>query len=513
MSTGESRKQRAVIYCRVSGKKQLKGSGLDSQEHRCRQYADAKDYDVVARFPDDVSGGGDFMKRPGMVALLKFLDDHPEENFVVIFDDLKRYARDVEFHLKLRRMMNERGAIRECLNFNFEDTPEGKFTETISAAAGEYERETMGRQNWQKSVARIEQGYCVQAVPPVGYKYVAAKSGGKILVKDEPSASILTEALEGYETRRFETQTEVKRFLESHPEFPKNGKNGMLAKQSVVNILRRHLYAGLVDGRPWGVSIQEGRHEGLISVEVFNRIQERLDGGVYAPARKDVAVDFPLRGAVCCSSCDTPLTAGWSKGKYKKYPYYFCRAKGCAMYGKTIARQKIEGAFESLLSELQPTRSLVDMTAAMFRNCWDIQLEQAASIAKAVKREAVDAERKIEKLLDAVVEASNPRVISAYEKQIEKLERQRLELHEKERELSKSPDSFDDLFELSIRFLSSPWKLWNTGRFDMQRLVLKLTFTEHLRYCRESGFRTPQTTVPFAFLGDFMLKQKMVPHG
>ncbi|MCD8570652.1 MAG: recombinase family protein [Alphaproteobacteria bacterium] len=33
----------AVIYCRVSSKKQATGGhGLDSQEHRCREYARAK---------------------------------------------------------------------------------------------------------------------------------------------------------------------------------------------------------------------------------------------------------------------------------------------------------------------------------------------------------------------------------------------------------------------------------------------------------------------------------------
>ena len=61
----------ALIYCRVSGKKQaIAGAGLESQEHRCRDYANGKGYIVEGVFPDDVSGGGDFMKRPGMVALL-----------------------------------------------------------------------------------------------------------------------------------------------------------------------------------------------------------------------------------------------------------------------------------------------------------------------------------------------------------------------------------------------------------------------------------------------------------
>ncbi len=57
--------ENAIIYCRVSTKAQTtRGHGLGSQETRCRQYAETKGYDVAAVFPDDVSGGGDFMKRP-----------------------------------------------------------------------------------------------------------------------------------------------------------------------------------------------------------------------------------------------------------------------------------------------------------------------------------------------------------------------------------------------------------------------------------------------------------------
>lgn len=149
----------ALIYCRVSGKKQTaEGSGLESQEHRCRQYADAQGYDIEGVFPDDVSGGGNFMKRPGMVALLSFLDAQPHKRYVIIFDDLKRFARDTEFHLKLRQELTARGAVPECLNFRFEDTPEGEFVETIIAAQGELERKQISRQTAQKMKARVEGG-------------------------------------------------------------------------------------------------------------------------------------------------------------------------------------------------------------------------------------------------------------------------------------------------------------------------------------------------------------------
>ena len=47
--------QYAVIYCRVSSQKQKKtGHGLDSQELRCRQHAEAMGYVVEATFPDDI---------------------------------------------------------------------------------------------------------------------------------------------------------------------------------------------------------------------------------------------------------------------------------------------------------------------------------------------------------------------------------------------------------------------------------------------------------------------------
>src|SRR5688572_23184055 len=104
-------RQKALIYCRVSAKTQeAEGHGLESQEHRCRQHAAEKGYEVAAVFPDTISGGGDFMKRRGMVALLSFIDAQPGEPFVVIFDDLKRFARDTRFHIELREAFRKRGA-------------------------------------------------------------------------------------------------------------------------------------------------------------------------------------------------------------------------------------------------------------------------------------------------------------------------------------------------------------------------------------------------------------------
>tara|TARA_X000000950_G_scaffold225849_2_gene272448 strand:+ start:641 stop:2323 length:1683 start_codon:yes stop_codon:yes gene_type:complete len=505
---------KALIYCRVSTKKQLQGAGLSSQEHRCRQYCEAKNYSVEAVFPDDASGGGDFMKRPGMVALLQYLDAHARERFVVVFDDLRRYSRDIEFHFRLRREMEDRHATRECLNFNFDDTPEGLIHEGFVTLTGHYERLVNYRQSRQKSIARLEQGFCVQSIPPIGYRYEKASMGGKMLVRNEPDASVVQELLEGYASGRFASQAEVTRFINNHPTFPTRNATKKMTQYTVVKMLRQPLYAGLVGSAKFGVPTRPGHHDGLVSIETFQRIQDRLDGRSYAAPRIDIAEDFPLRSAVCCAECDTPLTGGWSKGKYKKYPYMFCRQKGCSQYGKTIPRGKIEGEFEELLAAMQPTQGLVDVATAMFRDVWDRQAEQSAAMSAALKRDIKKIEEKITQTIDAVVEATNPRVVSAYEKRIEGLEMDKLALLEKSQNLGKPRAPFGELLELSLRFLSNPCTIWKKGGYELRQIVLRLVFPGHLQYSRKEGFRTPKISLPFKALGAFSgVKNEMVPRG
>ena len=503
---------RALIYCRVSSKKQTsEGSGLDSQEYRCRQYAEAKGYSVEAVFPDDVSGGGDFMKRPGMVALLAYMDARAGERFVVIFDDLKRYARDVEFHLKLRRIMQERGAVRECLNFNFEDTPEGKFNEIISAAAGELERLQHARQSKQKSMARVEQGYCIQATPPIGLKYVKAKGGGKVLVHDEPYASIVREAMEGFASGRFASQSEVKRFLEAQPEYPKTMAGGGVRIQKVRWMLGQILYAGYVAAPKWGIPMRDGQHEGLISKETFWRIQDRLKGRPAMPARKDMDDDFPLRNAVACASCGFSLTGGWSKGRRKHYAYYRCHHHGCDERGKGIPVQTLNQRFEDILKALTPAPPLLEMVKAMFARAWEAQQARLQETIEVHANRAREIEAEIAKVVDRMLEVSNPRALKAFEDRLETLERDKMIALAKASQKPAPARPFAEVFEHTIRFLAMPHETWRLGNPLARRLVTRLVFEAPLTYDRNTGCLNTKKSNVFKLLeGHNALKGKMV---
>lgn len=493
--------RRAIIYCRVSDKKQKHdGDGLHSQEHRCREYAASRGYEVEAVFHDDVSGGGDFMNRPGMVAMLRFLETQAHDGYVVVFDDLKRFARDTIFHLKLRQELAAYRATVECLNFKFEDTPEGQFVETVIAAQGQLERLQNRRQTLQKMKARLERGYYVFAAP-VGYRYEKVEGHGRMLVRDEPLASIVQEALESYASGRFQLQAEVKRFLASHPEYPRD-RGGEVRAQRVTDLLKRPVYAGYVESPDWGVTLRKGHHEPLISFQTYRAIQDRLLGKAKAPARKNLNADFPLRGAVVCGHCGTPLTACWTTGKYLRYPYYLCPKRGCESYGKSIRRATIEGEFETLLHQLRPAPALFRVARAMFEDLWNQRLATAETSRSGLETELAKIERDVEQFLDRIAQAQLPSVITAYENRIRRLEERKIEIGERITNCGRPLRSFDEALRTSLDFLANPCNLWASERLEHKKAVLKLAFADRLAYVRDEGFRTPDLALPFKVLAE-----------
>lgn len=313
----QEKPQKAVIYCRVSSAKQMReGDGLSSQETRCREYASYKDYEVVEVFRDDISGGS--AARPAMIAMLNFLKKHRAEGCAVIIDDISRLARDVETHIKLRTSISNAGGKLVSPSIEFGEDSDSILVENLLASVSQHQRQKNGEQTKNRMRARAMNGYWV-FYPPIGYRYEKVAGHGKLLVRDEPVASIIAEALDGYASGRFETQVEVKRFLESQPAYPKNDK-GEVHQERVTELMTRAVYAGHISNESWGLTLIPAKHEALITLQTYQAIQERRNGVAKAPARKDLNEDFPLRGFVTCGCCGEPLTACWTKGAQRTIP-------------------------------------------------------------------------------------------------------------------------------------------------------------------------------------------------
>ena len=492
-----NKQTKAVIYCRVSNKTQTtRGDGLGSQETRCREYAKYKGYEVEAVFTDDVSGG--LIKRPGMQAMLKHMSKYRKNPRVAIIDDISRLARGLDAHLQLRGAIAKAGATLESPSIEFGDDSDSVLVENLLASVSQHQRQKNSEQTLNRMKSRLKNGYWVFQAP-IGYRYQKTSGQGKILVRDEPIASIIQEALEGYASGRFQLQTEVKRFLEAFPVFPRDRK-GQIHPQKVTNLLTRVFYAGYVESEDWQVSLRLGRHEGIISLETFKAIQDRLTSNAKTPARKNLNEDFPLRGFVSCGECGHNLTACWSKGRAAHHPYYMCFKKGCSHYRKSIRRDVIEGEFEQFLLSLKPTKELFNLALSMFKDLWGYRIAFQKNQSKTLELEISKTESKIEQLLDRVVDSESESVVSAYEKRIGELQLEKQIKQEKISNCGRPIRDFDESFRTAINFLANPHQLWATGHMADRHAVMKLTFADKLGYVRGEGFRTPETTLPFKAL-------------
>ncbi|MEM1275317.1 MAG: recombinase zinc beta ribbon domain-containing protein [Pseudomonadota bacterium] len=332
--------------------------------------------------------------RPGMLAMLAHLRKHRRNPHVVIIDDISRLARGLEAHLRFRAEISGAGGLLESPSIEFGEGSDSNLIENMLASVSQHHREKNRKQTVDRMRARVLNGYWVFQAP-VGYRYEQMGAHRKLLVRDEPIASILQEALEGYASARFETQVEVKRFLEAQPAFPKCLPNGEIRNQRIHDYLTRTVYTGHVEAPKWKVSLRKGHHEPLISYETHLRIQERLRGTAKAPARKEISADFPLRGFITCDDCNTPLTACWSKSKTgKKHPYYLCPTKGCPSYRKSIRRDTLEGAFETLLRKLQPSHNLFRLAKVMLADAWDMRRARSEETASNCRASSSESRRK-----------------------------------------------------------------------------------------------------------------------
>ena len=125
----------------------------------------------------------------------------------------------------------------------------------------------------------------------------------------------------------------------------------------------------------------------------------------------------------------------------------------------------------------------------------------AAQSRTAAKRAMAKQDNEIAKLLDRIVSASSDSVVTAYERRITQLEREKLVLEEQAARQARPQRSFEHMFERVLSFVSNPANLWKSGALAERTTALRLLFKAHLVYGRETGFRTPETSSTFKVLG------------
>ena len=172
-----------IAYLRVSHTESLNGTSIETQERRCRAFAELHNFSVDKVYTEVVSGAVEFRKRPVFQKVLSEL----KSNSKLVVSRLDRLSRKVFDTLKLIddfKKQHKEICITDIGNIHKDGV--SKIFVTILASLAEIERENISiRIKASKKIAKEERRYLG------GYSEFGYKVENKKLVPDDKEFLVL----------------------------------------------------------------------------------------------------------------------------------------------------------------------------------------------------------------------------------------------------------------------------------------------------------------------------------
>jgi hypothetical protein len=150
---------------------------------------------------------------------------------------------------------------------------------------------------------------------PLGYRNITGEDGKKVIAVDPEVARIISGLFEWYATGQCALKDVAKKARAAGLVYRKSGNP--VPTSTVHSILRNRLYTGWFE---WNGKLYQGRHEPLVSVELWERVQAVMDGRL-AQRHRRVTHDFAFSGLIACAKCGCSVVGEIKK---QRYVYYHC---------------------------------------------------------------------------------------------------------------------------------------------------------------------------------------------
>ena len=334
---------RCAIYTRKSNEDGLeqKFNSLDAQRVACEKYIKSREgWVALAKKYDDGGFSGSNLNRPAIKELFEDVKAG-EVDCVVVYtlDRLSRETKDcIEVTSFFRRHRISFVAVTQIFDNN---TPMGKFVQTVLSGAAQLEREMIVERVKNKIATSKEQGLWMGGNLPLGYD---AKE--KELIINEKEAKVIKHIYERY--MELKSMAELARELnrEGYRTKKFEAKSGkvyggeIFKKATVRRIITNPTYMGKI--RHYEKQY-EGKHEAIIEEEKWQKAQELIKNQPYRGKKYEEAL---LKGIVKCKSCEVNMTLTYSKKENKRYRYYICNnhlsGRRCPSMSRSIVAGEVE---------------------------------------------------------------------------------------------------------------------------------------------------------------------------
>jgi len=454
---------KAVIYARVSSREQEEtGYSLPAQEKLLREYAQRKGFEVVRIFSVSESASGkrqrkifngmlSFVKRNNIKVILCEKVDRLTRNLkdAVLIDEWLEKDPERQVHLvKDSLVLHKNSRSQEKLNWGIRVILAKNYIENLSEEIKKGQME------------KITQGW-LPGVPPLGYKLVGSQ-GHKIPVIDEEKAPLIRKMFELYATGNYSLEKLVEVMWK---EGLRTKRGNKLCKSRMASLLSHPFYYGKIR---WNGKLYDGKHQPLISKELFDRVQKVLNGKATPKYRKHF---WLFKGLIRCGACKRFIT--WEKHKGIIYGH-------CSQYRKCsqktwVKENEIEGQILEAFGTLEiKNKRLMEWVHKALKDSHKDEIAYREACLNELKRRHGLIIQRLDRLYDDKLDGKISEEF--YERKFKQYSREKEEIESAikrhERANLKYYELGLNLYELSQRAK----EIYLKARLEEKRQLMKLVF-------------------------------------
>jgi site-specific DNA recombinase len=492
-------KTACAIYLRVSSTEQADEQNLDAQEKHCREYAKQKSLNVLQVFVDGGKTGRN-VNREAFKALLTFCRQNKHKLRAVVCYDVSRWARSVAGWATTIDTLDELGIEFHSVLERVDQSASGRYVANIHAATAQHFSDLLSEKMQGVLRHRLSQGLFPHKAP-VGYRNLVKgrderPASGVNIIPDNDVSPLIVHAFNAV-AAGLRSVEDVRKEVSALGLRSIGGRE--IPRQSFHNLLRNELYAG------WVVSGElrvKGLHEPLVNQHVFDAVQEVLTGKPERKPYQKVREDFPLKQFVACAKCGRGLTAGFNRGRSKRYAFYFCYTPSCRAV--SIRAEDMHLLFKNLLERHQPTQeALLKGFPEMAAGRWAAMCEAVASTMRKLTQRQHDITTQNNAALDKMLRGTITE--KAYQNYVEPTTRELEQIEERFAELQKKRVTLDELTEQVKAEAIDLAGTWERGSLDTKLDRQRSLFGQHLYF-------EPGAVDPFLNRKNNLLFERLMLH-
>ena len=482
---------RAVIYQRVSSKRQEDGFSPETQIECCYEWAKRHNYEVVKCFEGEHESAKTDINRKRFKEMLKFVRDKRNRIDAVIVYSTSRFSRNGSFDV-IEELKKREITVFSAISSYDARTASGEYIQGMELLSAKYQNREKAQAVKDNGAKALRSGRWIQ-MPPRGYDMKTTKSAQTITVNGE--GRLIQKAFRMKADENL-TNEEVRGRMIAM------GLN--LSKQNWSNIFGNIFYAGYFSHNFLEGDVVKGPHEPLVSLEDFLKINGRLakshNRGYEVKIEKEYA---PLLGSIRCPVCGHNLTASLSTKMRKRYGrdvgYYVCSRKDCKCNAST---KKVNQKFEDWLDGVSLPESCENVLRRQLERAFPILNHNGMEEVKLIRANLTKKKTEVEQIEYNLATAPDAKVREICSKQLAKVEAERDEILRELEERDKSILNLSDYVSFGLELKDNMLKLWQLGNLGNKKRIQNLIFPDGLVYDKENDDIEPLSKNEFLFVFD-----------